>query len=402
MKLRSSSESFLNVKDQINNKKKKRDNNIRITKKTSIIPVIIQDERDQPQHDVFFDEPGEYDQDLENGQGRNDKPLSSCDVPKLWKKDMRDRRTSINSVFLSPNHMDRLNKKHRKDSLNPEGFEELRLLSAQLQDQRRSVASSIGDSDFSGSQSPFSDDDDDEDDDVIVNIAEMNLSPKSNVLLERSRRLSSTGEPPQFNQNPKTTTKKTTKEDKSSMKSRRMSVDNFLSPNNNNYSNSNKRNTTKKQRRISMITKSSSSSKNTTTTIFPKIESGYIVNQPQQDYPIKNYQQRKFSLSPVSPAPPSPNEQSDSALNKQRDLPVVKGHLVRRASRIISKVEQSLIEKELDFLGNQSVEKDPLDELRQCRYLRHVYNPNHSDVCPCNTCERNRCSAAAAAATDLS
>ena len=89
-------------------------------------------------------------------------------------------------------------------------------------------------------------------------------------------------------------------------------------------------------------------------------------------------------------------------LDKQQDIPAVKGYLVRRASRIISKVEQSLIEKELDFLGKQSVEKDPLDEWRQCRYLRHVYNPNHSDVCPCNTCERNRCSAAAAAATDLS
>ena len=332
-------------------------------------------------HDDVFQNLGGTEED-EDQQPRTDQPLNSCDVPNFWKKDIR-RKSNVE--FLSPIHMDRLDKQHQKLSPNPDSFTGLRQLSARLQDQRR-LSRDRFDSDFS--QSTGSDGEgEDVVEDEIIDFSNLNLSPRSNMLLQRRRLLDITGndvhkEPgnPRQEQN-----------NISSLKDRRMSVDNFLSPPKQNL---------RGRRKLSMITKKTS---------LPKIElGGYIINQPNAGVKLgrkgSNGPQRSFSLSQqpsfskldqgifqVSELNEPPKSRQPSPAS-----PMMSRNIVRRASRIISKAEQSLMEKELNFLASartkasDSEDKEPLKELKHCRYLRTAIHAENSEDCPCNTCERNR------------
>ncbi|XP_066923639.1 uncharacterized protein [Clytia hemisphaerica] len=332
------------------------------------IPVIIGDLKttnQNPQREESTDDVFDSDEDTSS---RKDQPLASCDVPSFWKKDMRDRRTSINADFLSPIRMDRLDRSHRRASLNPEGFQGLRVLSAQLQDQRsnassRSENSVMGfDSEYGGSQSNDSSDNESEPEDKIDF---QNITPQSNALLQRRRRLSGVDPPP----DPKMLTAHQSKVGalKPPLTNRRMSVDTYMGMNE-------KTDNSRPSRRFSVMTKK---------TNLPKIETGgYLVNQNTlKTGSVRPVPERRSSVSPS-------NFNHDAPVRDVRLNRPIDGQLVRRASRVISKVEQDLIEKELKFLGITKDKKDPLADIRKCRYLRINHDPNNDDKCPCNKCEK--------------
>ena len=170
-------------------------------------------------------------------------------------------------------------------------------------------------------------------------------------------------------------------------RNRRLSVDNISvsSANMNNKSELN-------NRKNSAIKKSN---------ILPNIGNKFVINNNQMNDSRKLQvpnSARKNSVS-IQPLPlPLRNKGRRLSLQPQdlmavdtskRKLSVIADTHARRASRVISKFEHNLIKKEIALTGKQE-EEDPLKELRACRYLRHNYKVEDSELCPCLTCERGK------------
>lgn len=252
---------------QRHNHNKNEDKLNKVIRRFSQIPTIINQEdevsanKDDKENEKDNIDIFDYYEGSRNGHGKNQ--ISPNDVPVLWKKDRRH-----SAGFLSPLHLNELNKKHLRKTSNPEGFEGLRELSSRLQVERTSEASKIGfDSDYGGSDDDNDEENKEDADNVFLStdtdrdVDTTKLSPQSNNLLERRRRLSTD----YTSSNDKLITTLTVHNSPLKV-NRRLSVDNFLSLN-----------------KIPAIPKMKRLSKKPSCPTLPKIKSEFLINQTAKE-----------------------------------------------------------------------------------------------------------------------
>ena len=356
----------------------------KVIRRFSQIPTIVnQDDDTKPNNDENNYEKDNVDIFDYHERSRDvhvKKKASLNEVPELWK---RDRRHS--SGFLSPIHLNSLNKKHLRKTSNPESFEVLRELSSRLQVERTSGQGKMGfDSDYGGSDDDNDDYENDDDTDNAFlspdadhNLDSMRLSPQSGKLLERRRRLSTDN----------TTDRLTTlsvKKKNPPKSNRRLSVDNFVSSN------------TLPTHKIERLSKKPSYP------TLPKIKSEFLVNQATEQTHNKTRPERERRSSLFMSSSKLKHYSSRENLNsgtleyssqtgKRKTSLIMEGKM-RRASRIISNIDQkmtNLKDQQLSPTQNDHNKENSIEELRKCRYLRTSYNPNDLKSCPCNNCEKS-------------